>query len=111
MSMEAILPNGHTVQMTTVPHFDWAWQIEYSYKVPPVFPAGTLLHTVSYYDNSPGNKRNPDPTAWVGFGQRTIDEMANGWTDFIYIDETDFRTAVAEGRAPGTSPVMSNNNH
>jgi hypothetical protein len=39
MSMEAILPNGHIVQMTSVPHFDWSWQIEYAYKTPPVFPA------------------------------------------------------------------------
>jgi hypothetical protein len=109
MSMEALLPNGHTVQMTSVPRFDWAWQIEYSYKNPPAFPAGTILHTISYYDNSASNKRNPDPTAWVGFGQRTIDEMANGWTDFIYIDEADFQKAVAAGHAPGTSPAMSNN--
>jgi hypothetical protein len=109
MSLEAVLPNAHTVQMTSVPHFDWSWQIAYSYKVPPVFPAGTMLHTVAYYDNSTANKRNPDPTAWVGFGQRTIDEMANGWTDFIYIDDADFQKAVAEGRAPGTSPAISTN--
>jgi mono/diheme cytochrome c family protein len=110
MSLEAILPNGHTVQLTSVPHFDWSWQIAYTYKTPPVFPAGTMLHTISYYNNSVSNKRNPDPTAWVGFGQRTIDEMANGWTDFIYIDDADFQKAVAEGRALGTSPVTSNNN-
>jgi hypothetical protein len=108
MMLEAILPDGHNVQLTSVPKYDWAWQIAYSYKVKPVFPAGTVLHTVSYYNNSASNKRNPDPTAWVSFGQRTIDEMANGWTDFVYIDDEDFKKAVAEGRAPGTSPRTSN---
>ncbi len=110
MSLEAILPDGHTVQLTSVPRFDWAWQIAYSYKVKPVFPAGTMLHTVAYFNNSVSNKKNPDPSAWVGFGQRTIDEMANGWTDFVYIDEADFQKAVSEGRAPGTSALTSNNN-
>jgi mono/diheme cytochrome c family protein len=110
MSLEAILPDGHSVQLTSVPHFDWAWQIAYSYKTKPVFPAGTMLHTIAYFNNSLSNKKNPDPSAWVGFGQRTIDEMSNGWTDFVYIDEADFQKAVSEGRAPGTSPRMSNNN-
>ena len=110
MTLEAVLPDGHTVQMTSVPHFDWSWQIAYSYKVAPVFPAGTMLHMISYYDNSAANKRNPDPTAWVGFGQRTIDEMANGWTDFVYIDEADYQKEVAAGHAPGTSPRSTNNN-
>lgn len=110
MSLEAILPDGHTVQLTSVPHFDWSWQIAYSYKNKPAFPAGTTLHTVSYFNNSLSNKRNPDPTAWVGFGQRTIDEMANGWTDFVYIDEADFQKAALEGRAPGSRPLTSNNN-
>jgi hypothetical protein len=111
MRMEAILPNGFIVQMTSVPNFDWSWQIAYTYKNPPAFPAGTVLHTVSYFNNAESNKRNPDPSAWVGFGQRTIDEMANGWTDFVYIDDEDFRKAVAEGHAPGTSPVVSTNNN
>lgn len=110
MSLEAILPDGHNVQLTSVPRFDWAWQIAYSYKNKPAFPAGTMLHTISYFNNSVSNKKNPDPTAWVGFGQRTIDEMANGWTDFVYIDEEDFQKAVVAGHAPGTSPVSSNNN-
>jgi hypothetical protein len=70
-----------------------------------------MLHTISYFDNSTSNKRNPDPTAWIGFGQRTIDEMANGWTDLVYIDEADFQKAVAEGRAPGTSSARSTNDN
>jgi hypothetical protein len=111
MRMEAILPNGFTVQLTSVPNFDWSWQIAYTYATPPAFPAGTVLHTVSYFDNSAANKRNPDPSAWVGFGQRTIDEMANGWTDFVYIDDTDFKAAVAAGDAPGTSAALSTSNN
>jgi hypothetical protein len=103
MSLEAILPNGHTQMLTSVSKYDWAWQLSYTYKDPPAFPAGTVLHTVSYFDNTAGNKYNPDPSAWVGFGQRTIDDMANGWTDFFYITEEDYREAVAK-KATQTQP-------
>jgi hypothetical protein len=96
MSLEAILPSGHTQMLTSVSKYDWPWQLSYTYKYPPAFPAGTLLHTITYYDNSAANKYNPDPTAWVGFGQRTIDEMANGWTDFIYISDEEYREAVGQ---------------
>jgi hypothetical protein len=31
------------------------------------------------YDNSPDNPANPDPTAWVAFGEQTTDEMLVGY--------------------------------
>ncbi|HEV8485175.1 MAG TPA: hypothetical protein VGV87_16650, partial [Blastocatellia bacterium] len=43
-----------------------------------------------YHDNSPGNKENPDPTAFVGWGDRTIDEMNIGWLDFYYIGDQEY---------------------
>jgi len=36
---------------------------------------GHHLHITSWYDNSPGNKFNPDADNTITYGQRTIDEM------------------------------------
>ena len=40
-----------------------------------------------------------DPELWVGWGQNTTDEMAIGWTDFIYISEEEYETILAEREA------------
>ena len=90
MTLEAILPSGEVELLTDVAHFVWTWQITYPYKNPPAFPRGTVLHMTAYHDNSPGNKENPDPTAFVGWGDRTIDEMNIGWLDFYYIGDQEY---------------------
>jgi hypothetical protein len=90
MTLEAILPNGEVHLLTDVAHFVWTWQITYPYKNPPAFPKGTVLHMTAYHDNSPANKENPDPSAFVGWGDRTVDEMNIGWLDFYYISEQEY---------------------
>jgi len=90
MTLEAIPPSGTPQLLTDVNHFVWTWQITYAYKNQPAFPKGTVLHMTAYHDNSPGNKENPDPTAFVGWGARTVDEMNIGWLDFYYITDQEF---------------------
>jgi hypothetical protein len=90
MTLEAILPNGQAQLLTDVARFVWTWQITYPYKNPPAFPKGTVLHMTAYHDNSANNKENPDPTAFVGWGDRTVDEMNIGWLDFYYISEQEY---------------------
>src|SRR5499433_3820166 len=90
MTLEAILPSGEVELLTDVAHFVWTWQITYPYKNPPTLPKGTMLHMTAYHDNSPANKENPDPTAFIGWGDRTIDEMNIGWLDFYYISEKEY---------------------
>ena len=96
MTLEAILPSGETKVLTDVPHFVWTWQITYPYKYQPAFPKGTMLHSIAYHDNSAGNKENPDPTAFVGNGPRTVDEMNIGWLDFYYISEEEYTQVSKE---------------
>ena len=69
-------------------HYEQNWQITYKYKVPHLFPAGTILHTTSWHDNTANNRHNPDPTAWIGWGSRTMDEMGHGWTDIAFLTPT-----------------------
>jgi hypothetical protein len=99
MQLEAILPNGQTQLVTDVPHFVWTWQITYPYKYQPAYPKGTVLHSVAWFDNSAGNKENPDPTAFVGFGPRTVDEMNIGWLDFYYISDEEYAQVSKEQKA------------
>jgi hypothetical protein len=58
-----------------------------------------VLHVTVFHDNSPGNKDNPDPSAFVGNGDRTVDEMGNGWIDFYYISDEEY---AASQTARGT---------
>ena len=95
MYLEAIRLNGRPEILCSVPAYDFYWQITYPFAEPPVYPAGTLLHVVSYHDNSADNPDNPDPGLWVGWGANTTDEMAIGWTDFIYISDEEYETILA----------------
>jgi len=79
------------------------WQVTYAYKDPPVFPAGTVLHQTSWHDNTPANKRNPDPTNWVGSGNRTIDEMSIGHIDFIYLSDEDYAAEMQKRQVRSTN--------
>src|SRR5262245_45747946 len=94
MQLEAIYPDGRVELISSVPHFDSNWQITYAYKYPPVFPAGTVLHQTSFHDNSAANKNNPDPTNWVGGGERTVDEMSIAHIDFVYLTDEEYKTEL-----------------
>ena len=52
----------------------------------PAFPKGTIIHVTAFYDNTKANKNNPDPDQWVGYGDRTVDEMAHAWMNVVYLD-------------------------
>ena len=90
-SLEAIYPDRRVELLTYVPRFDVEWQVAYPYADLPVFPAGTTFHVTSWHDNSAANKRNPDPTNWVGWGDRTIDEMGIGHIDFVYLSDAEYQ--------------------
>jgi hypothetical protein len=102
MALEAIYPDRRVELLTYVPRFDVMWQVTYAYAEPPLLPAGTVLHQTSWHDNSPANKRNPDPTNWVGSGNRTIDEMSIGHIDFIYLTEEEYQQELRTRRGATT---------
>jgi mono/diheme cytochrome c family protein len=94
--LEAIYPNMAVEQLNCV-NYDFNWQIVYNYAddVAPLLPAGTILHVTSWHDNSAGNRNNPDPRNWVGFGNRTTDDMARHWLTYYYMTDDEFRAEVA----------------
>jgi len=72
---EAIFPDGRKETILSVPKYDFEWQTDYVFKQPLKLPAGTKLHATAWYDNSRGNKSNPDPTLDVWWGDQTWEEM------------------------------------
>ena len=104
MQLEAIHPDGRRELLTDATHYEQTWQVTYKYKTPHLFPAGTILHTVSWHDNTANNRHNPDPTAWIGWGSRTMDEMGHGWTDIAFLTEAQYQEELAQRRTqPATA--------
>lgn len=88
-------------EMLSCANFHFAWHLQYHYAedAQPLLPAGTILHVISWFDNSAGNKYNPDPTNWVGFGQRSIDEMSFTWVTMYNLTADEYVQAVKEREA------------
>lgn len=92
MSVEAILPDGSSQMVSYVDHFNFNWMTNYIYAddAAPVFPKGTIIHVTAWYDNTAANPFNPDPDQWVGYGERTVDEMGHAWMNVTYISDEDY---------------------
>jgi len=101
MSMEAIYPDGRREVLSMVDKFQWNWHVNYVYadQSAPLLPKGTMLVFTAWHDNTSANPNNPDPRQWVGWGDRTVDEMAHAWVDVTYLDPDDFQKLVAERKA------------
>ncbi|MGC4080599.1 MAG: hypothetical protein QM736_00395 [Vicinamibacterales bacterium] len=100
-SLEAILPTGQKVMLSHVAEFNFNWHNSYVYDddVAPLLPKGTVLKVTSWHDNTAANKANPDPNVWVGYGDRTVDEMNHVWMNVTYLDEADYLAEVEARRA------------
>jgi hypothetical protein len=64
-----------------------------------VLPKGTIIKTTAWHDNTTANKNNPDPTQWVTYGQRSIDEMAHANEVVVFLTDEDYEKIVAERKA------------
>lgn len=98
MLMEAILPNGTTQTLSYVNNFNFNWMNNYIYAPDeaPLVPAGTMIRITTWYDNTSANRNNPDPEQWVGFGDRTVDEMSHAWVNVTYLPEKDYQELLAK---------------
>jgi hypothetical protein len=102
MTLEAInVADNRTQILSSVDHFDFNWHINYVYadEAAPLLPAGTVLHMIGIHDNTAANRRNPDPNMWVGFGERSVDDMLQVWVNIVYLDDAEFQRLVEERKA------------
>ena len=108
MSLEAIYPDGRKEILSQVSNFQWNWHVNYVYAdgVAPLLPKGTMLSFTAWHDNTADNPNNPDPSQWVGWGDRTVDEMAHNWIDVTYLEQDEFNKLVAQRKAKAVQPVL-----
>jgi mono/diheme cytochrome c family protein len=101
MSVEAVYPDGRKEVISAVNRFQWNWHVNYIYAddSAPLLPKGTVLIFTAWHDNTENNPHNPDPRQWVGWGDRTVDEMAHAWVDLTYLEQEDFDRLVAARKA------------
>ena len=85
----AYYPTGESEVLLRVPHYDFSWQLFYYLTEQKVLPAGTRLHCVAHFDNSPNNPANPDPKSVVRWGDQSWEEMMMGFFDVAMAADKD----------------------
>jgi hypothetical protein len=105
MQVEAILPDGRAEVISYTENFNFNWMTNYIYAddVAPAFPKGTVIHVTAFYDNTTANKNNPDPNQWVGYGDRTVDEMAHAWMNVYYLSDAEYQEYLAAHKKTNTT--------
>jgi hypothetical protein len=73
-------------EVTTILKGEWNfdWQMGYQYAEPVLLPKGSKLQMISHFNNSPGNKFNPDPSKKVVWGPQNWDEMSNCFIGVLF---------------------------
>jgi hypothetical protein len=108
MLVEAVLPTGQRQVLSHVDNFNFQWMTTFVYAddAAPLLPKGTLLKVTAWHDNTTAKKSNPDPNQWVGWGDRTVDEMAHAWINIVYLKDDEFK-AEQERRKTMTSSTTA----
>jgi mono/diheme cytochrome c family protein len=70
-----VMPDGTSKTILSVPHYDFNWQTYYMFKEPLLAPKGSKIVSTAWYDNSHGNRSNPNANAEVKWGDQTWEEM------------------------------------
>ncbi|MDQ1472058.1 MAG: hypothetical protein QOJ99_3538 [Bryobacterales bacterium] len=106
--IEAIYPDMRVEPLNCVSKFNFGWQIVYNYTddSAPILPAGTILHVINWHDNSTKNAGNPDARNWVGYGERTNDEMSKAWVNFYYMTDEEYKSEM-DARKAKKRPLTS----
>jgi hypothetical protein len=107
MMLEALLPSGEKRVISLVSDFNFNWMTTYVYEddVAPLLPKGTILKVTAWHDNTSAKKSNPDPNQWVGWGDRTVDEMAHAWINIVYMKDEDFKIEQDKRRSTQSTTV------
>ncbi|HJN44045.1 MAG: hypothetical protein QGI10_14885 [Vicinamibacterales bacterium] len=102
--LEAIYQDGR-VQTLSCANWDFGWHIAYNYAddAQPLLPKGTVLHTISWHDNSESNRWAADPRNWVGWGNRSTDEMSFAHISWFALSDEEYDEQVKARIAARTS--------
>ncbi len=98
---EVTSPDGAREVLLDVPRYDFNWQLYYRLKEPFSAKPGSRLEFTGRFDNSAGNRANPDPQKLVRWGPQTYDEMLLGYVEYY---TKDGGPAIRPGLRPGPRP-------
>jgi mono/diheme cytochrome c family protein len=97
-ALEVFYPDtGRTEVISTISDWSATWHHSHLYEpdVAPLLPAGAVMIIKQWYDNTENNRNNPDPRQWVGWGQRTADEMTHAWIAISHLDDETYEELLA----------------
>lgn len=103
-AMQIKLPDGTVKELLKVPAYDFNWQLTYELQEPIKLPAGTQVLATGWFDNSPNNKHNPDPTKTVRFGEQSWEEMMIGFFSVSFPVETSLMDIVRPKKKVSPAP-------
>ncbi|MBL7942058.1 MAG: T9SS type A sorting domain-containing protein [Flavobacteriales bacterium] len=82
---------GDSIPLIDIPHWDFHWQMYYTFLYPQHVPVGSRVRAEASYDNTESNEHNPnDPPEHVYWGPNTTDEMMmvfSTWSPYMEGDE------------------------
>ena len=102
-----VYPDGRSEVVLRVPQYDFFWQLDYQLAKPLTIPPGAKIVCTAWYDNSPNNPKNPDPTATVRFGEQSWEEMMIGFYDVVIPADASVRDLFAPPQKTGGAPSAS----
>ena len=81
--LRIVSPSRETITVLKgVWNFDW--QMGYQYAEPISLPKGSKLQLITHFDNSSGNRFNPDAATKVLWGPQNWDEMSNCFIGVLF---------------------------
>ena len=98
--MEVIYQDNRR-QTLSCADWDFGWHIAYNYaeEVQPLVPKGSMIQVTSWFNNSKSNPWAGDSRNWVGFGQRSTDDMSFSWVSYYELTDDEYDAAVSERHA------------
>jgi hypothetical protein len=90
-----VLPDGTSKKILSVPRYDFNWQTYYMFKEPLQVPKGAKIVSTAWYDNSHGNRSNPNAEVEVKWGDQTWEEMQ--YTGLLFSPVAQPKPSAASG--------------
>lgn len=96
---DIIYPTGETQTVLKVNNWSLNWQLDYKLAQPIALQPGAKVKATAWWDNSPNNKANPDPTKDVKWGEQSWEEMMIGFFDVAVDPKITNRTFFSKLKA------------
>src|SRR5262249_40072644 len=101
VSYRLAYPDGRIETVLSVSRYDFNWQLGYELAKPIRVPKGTRLLVSAHFDNSAGNRFNPDPSRTIYYGEMSWDEMMKAF--FSIVVDVNVDPAKIIRKVPGSS--------